>query len=275
MVHHSFFLVVVYVWRWRWGKKIWNLCVWKMRRGHLLYSYHPANGIYVCLYICYIQIIQKMEYLYICIFVYLSYHTANGIFVYLYICCIHITQQMEYLYISTQTNCWKLKLVTGWATSIQVQHSLQPRNLGKQDNQVISIMVMVNHLFLSFRFWVNVCLYQSENALEGGKILLKICECVMFPFHPLWTLTKPYICTFILIDFLERCKDAWSKLLAIRIIYSPILPHPQSDEIKLSITGIISATYEIYKNCKISSSGFALTDGVSMKSRPSVMEVSP
>ena len=115
---------------------------------------------------------------------------------------------------------------------------------------------MVNHLFLSFRFWVNVCLYQSENALVGGKILLKICECVMFPFHPLWTLTKPYICTFILIDFLERCKDAWSKLLAIRIIYSPILSHPQSDDIKLSITGIISATYEIYQNCKISSSSF-------------------
>ena len=51
----------------------------------------------------------------------------------------------------------------------------------------------------------------------------------MFPFHPLWTLTKPYIYTFILINFLERCKDAWSKLLAIRIIYSPILPHLQSD----------------------------------------------
>ena len=50
--------------------------------------------------------------------------------------------------------------------------------------------------------------------------------------------------------------------------------HPQSDDIKLSITGIISAIYEIYQNCKISSSGFALTDGVSMKTRPSVMEVS-
>ena len=77
----------------------------------------------------------------------------------------------------------------------------------------------------------------------------------MFPFHLSWTLTKPYICTFILINFLERCKDAWSKLLAIRIIYSPILPHPQSDDLKLSITGIISATYEIYQNCKISTSG--------------------
>ena len=104
--------------------------------------------------------------------------------------------------------------------------------------------------------WVNVYIFTNlENALEGGKKLLKICECVMFPFHPLWTLTKPYIYTFILINFLERCKDAWSKLLAIRIIYSPILPHPQSDDIKLSITGIISATYEIYQNCKISTSG--------------------
>ena len=138
---------------------------------------------YMC--VCIFVIFKSSRKWNTCIFVYLSYHTANGIFVYLYICCIHITQQMEYLYISTQTNCWKLKLVTGWATSIQVQHSLQSRNLGKQDNEVVCIMVMVNHLFLSFRFWVNVCLYQSENALEGGKILLKICECVMFPFHPL------------------------------------------------------------------------------------------
>ena len=104
----------------------------------------------------------------ICVFVYLLYsvHPANGIFVYLYICCIHIIQQMEYLYISTQTNCWKLKLVTGWATSIQVQHSLQSRNLGKQDNEVISIMVMVNHLFLSFRFWLNVCLLPALKTLS-------------------------------------------------------------------------------------------------------------
>ena len=159
----------------------WNICVFV----YLLYSNHPENGILVYLYIC-IFVISYSKWN-ICIFVHLlySYHPANGILVYLYICYIHITQQMEYLYISTQTNCWKLKLVTEWATSIQVQHSLQPRNLGKQDNQVISIMVMVNHLYLSFRFWVNVCLYQSENALEGGKILLKICECVMFPFHPL------------------------------------------------------------------------------------------
>ena len=130
--------------------------------------------------------------------------------------------------------------------------SLQSRNPGKQDNEVPSIRVMVKRLAF---FWVFRCGLMSiftnlKNALEGGKKLLKICECVMFPFHPLWTLTKPYLYTFILINFLERCKDAWSKLLAIRIIYSPILPHPQSDDIKLSITRIISATY------KISSSGF-------------------
>ena len=87
-----------------------------MRRGHLLYSYHPANGMYIST-----QTNCKLH-------------------------CQTNCHPMEYL--KLETNCWKLKLVTGWATSSSALSAIKKQ--GKQDNEVVSIMVMGNILSLVF-----------------------------------------------------------------------------------------------------------------------------